>query len=314
VSALHRAAEDYLAMRRSLGYKLERQGPMLLDFAGYLERAGAATVTIEAALAWATLPAGAAPVWHKHRLSVARGFAAYLKTLDPSCQVPPKRLLAAPAERVAPYLYSQEEIMALVHAAGTLARPLQAATYQALISLLAVTGLRAGEAIRLSRADVDLDAALITVLNSKFGKSRLVPLHPATTGMLRRYAGRRDQLCPAPAAGAFFISTTGKPLLITSIDSVFARLLAMAGITTPPGHARPRVHDLRHTMAVRTLLEWYRSRADVAARMPSLSTWLGHGDPASTFWYLHASPELLALAARMLQDSQEGHESQEEGR
>ena len=155
---------------------------------------------------------------------------------------------------------------------------------------------------------MDLDAALITVLDSKFGKSRLVPLHPDTTGMLRRYAARRDQLCPAPAARAFFISTRGTPLLITSIDSVFALLLAMAGITAPPGHARPRVHDLRHTMAMRTLLEWYRSGAEVPALMPSLSTWLGHADPASTFWYLHASPELLALAAGMLQDSQENQE------
>ena len=169
MSALRRAAGDYLAMRRSLGYKLERQGSMLMDFIGYLEDAGAATVTVEAALAWAVLPSGAAPVWHKHRLSTARGFAAYLKTLDPACQVPPRRLLAGPAERVTPYLYSPEETAALVHAAGTLARPLQAATYQALISLLAVTGLRAGEAIRLARADVGLDTALLTVVNTKFG-------------------------------------------------------------------------------------------------------------------------------------------------
>lgn len=304
MNALRQAAGDYLAMRRSLGYKLERQGPMLMDFIGYLEKAGAATVTVEAALAWAVLPSGA-PVWHKHRLSVARGFAAYLKTVDATCQVPSRRLLAGPAERVTPYLYSQEEIAALVHAAGALGRPLQAATYQALISLLAVTGLRAGEARRLARAHVDLDAALITVVNSKFGKTRLVPLHPDTTGMLRRYATRRDELCPVSATDAFFLSSTGRPLLISSIDSTFARLLGMAGIAVPPGHARPRVHDLRHSMAVSALLEWYRTGADVSARMPTLSTWLGHADPASTFWYLHASPELLALAAGMLQDSQE---------
>jgi len=303
MSPLRQAAEDYLAMRRSLGYKLHRQGPLLLDFIGYLERAGATTITIEAAIAWATLPAGAAPVWHKRRLVAVRGFAAHLKTFDPDCQVPPPRLLPAGADRVTPYLYSPEEIAALVHAAGTLARPLQAATYQALVSLLAVTGLRAGEAIRLTRGNVDLDAALIAVINSKFGKSRLVPLHPATAGMLCRYAARRDQLCPAPAAGSFFLSTTGMPLLPSSIDSTFARLLSLAGIHTTPGQARPRVHDLRHTMAVRTLLEWYRCGADVQARLPLLSTWLGHADPASTFWYLHACPELLALAARRLEDN-----------
>ena len=310
MSALRRAAGDYLAMRRSLGYKLERQAPMLMDFISYLEDAGAATVTVEAALAWAVRPAGAA-VWHKHRLITVRGFAAYLKTLDPACQVPPKRLLAGPSERVTPYLYSPEEIAALVQAAGTLGRPLQAATYQALISLLAVTGLRAGEAIRLARADVGLDTGLLTIVNTKFGKSRLVPLHPDTAGMLRRYAARRDELCPRPGSDAFFLSSTGSPLLISSIDATFARLLGMAGITVPAGHARPRVHDLRHSMAVNTLLDWYRSGADVRARMPSLSTWLGHGDPASTFWYLHATPELLSLAAGMLQDSQENKEDRQ---
>jgi integrase len=305
VSPLRQAAEQYLAMRRCLGYKLQRQGPLLLDFIGYLERVGATTVTIEAAMAWATQPSGAAAVWHKHRLIAVRGFAAHLKTLDPDCQVPPRRLLPTCGERVPPYLYSDEEIAALVHAAGTLARPLQAATYQALISLLAVTGLRAGEAIRLTRGDVNLDTALIAVITSKFGKSRLVPLHPVTAGMLRRYATRRDQLCPTPATTSFFISTTGKPLLPSSIDSTFARLLGVAGICTPPGQARPRMHDFRHSLAVRTLLEWYRSGADVPARLPLLSTWLGHADPASTFWYLHASPELLALAAQRLQDAQE---------
>lgn len=302
MSALRQAAEEYLAMRRSLGYKLERQGQVLLDFISYLDRAGAVTVTAEAALAWATLPAGASPVWHKRRLLVARGFAAHLKTLDPACQVPSPGLLPAPAERIRPYLYSQDEIAALVHAAGTLARPLQAATYQALVSLLAVTGLRPGEAIRLTRGDVDLDAALIAVRNSKFGKSRLVPLHPDTAAMLGRYAARRDQLCPAPATASFFASTAGTPLLISSIDTVFIKLLGLAGIAAPPGKRRPRVHDLRHAMAVRTLTEWYRSGDDVQPKLPLLSTWLGHGDPASTFWYLHASPELLGLAARRLED------------
>jgi integrase len=305
VSTLRQAAEDYLAMRRSLGYKLQTQGVLLLDFAGYLERAGAATVTTEAALAWATLPASASPAWWKHRLSVVRGFAAHYQMLDPGCQVPPRGLLPPAGERATPYLYSPDEIAALVHAAGTLARPLHAATHQALISLLAVTGMRAGEATGLTRGDVDLGAALITVISSKFGKSRLVPVHPATAGMLRRYAARRDQLCPAPATSRFFISTTGTPLLISNVDVVFAKLLGLAGIRTPPGKRRPRVHDLRHSMAMATLLDWYHTGADVHAQMPLLSTWLGHADPASTFWYLHASSELLALTARLLENSQE---------
>jgi integrase/recombinase XerD len=305
MSALRQRAEEYLKMRRSLGYKLLRQGSMLLDFVGYLEHAGASTITIEAAVAWATQPAGAAPIWWKRRLTVVRGFARHLKTLDPACQVPPTGLLPSASDRVTPYLFSQEEIAALIHAAGTLRRPLLAATYQALISLLAVTGLRVGEAIALPGDRVDFDAALITVINSKFGKSRLVPLHDDTVDMLRRYATRRDELCPAPATGSFFISTTGRPLLHSSVDGIFAQLLGLAGIGTPPGRARPRVHDLRHTMAVTTLLEWYRSGADVPAHLPLLSTWLGHVNPASTFWYLHASPELLALAAGLLENTQE---------
>jgi integrase/recombinase XerD len=246
MSALRQRAGEYLQMRRSLGYKLQRQGPMLLDFIGYLEHAGASTVTTEAAVARATQPAGAAPIWHKRRLTVVRGFARHLKTLDPGCQVPPAALLPSPSDRVAPYLFSQEEIAALIHAAGTLRRPLLAATYQALISLLAVTGLRIGEAIALPGGHVDFDAALITVISSKSGKSRLVPLHDSTVDMLRRYAARRDELCPAPATGSFFISTTGRPLLHSSVDGIFAQLLGLAGISTPPGRARPRVHDLRH--------------------------------------------------------------------
>lgn len=305
MSALRQRAEEYLRMRRSLGYKLQRQGPMLIDFIGYLEDTGVCTVTIEAAVAWATAPAGAAPIWHKRRLTVVRGFARHLKALDPGCQVPPTALLPSPSDRVTPYLFSQEEIAALIHAAGTLRRPLLAATYQALISLLAVAGLRVGEAIALSREHVDFDAALITVINSKFGKSRLVPLHDDSVDMLRRYATRRDELRREPATGSFFISTTGRPLLHSSVDGIFAQLLGLAGIRTPPGRARPRVHDLRHSMAVTTLLEWYRSGADVPARLPLLSTWLGHVDPVSTFWYLHASPELLTLAAKLLENTKE---------
>ena len=305
MSTLRQAAVEYLEMRRSLGYKLQRQGQMLLDFAGYLDIAGETTITTEAALAWATRPASAGPVYWQRRLSVVRGFAAHYKTLDPASEVPPAGLLPAPGGRSTPYLYSRDEIAALVHAAGILARPLQAATYQALISLLAVTGLRIGEAIRLTSGEIDLDAALITVISSKFGKSRLVPLHPDTAGMLRRYAARRDQLCPTPATRCFFVSTAGTPLHASGADAVFTRLLALAGIGTPPGRRQPRIHDLRHSMAVETLLEWYRTGADAQARLPLLSTWLGHTDPASTFWYLHTCPELMALAARRLEDSQE---------
>jgi integrase len=303
VSTLRQRAEEYLTMRRSLGYKLETQGRLLLDFVDYLQHTGAGTVTVEAAVAWATQPAGAAPIWWTRRLSVVRCFARHLKTLDPACQVPPADLLPPPYQRITPYLYSQAEIAALVHAAGLRAVPLQAATYQALISLLAVSGLRVGEAIGLDRPEVDLDAGLLSIVNGKFGKSRQVPLHPSTVEMLRRYATRRDRLCPAPTTRGFFLSTTGTRLHIGGVDAVFTQLLSLAGIHTPPGRRRPRIHDLRHSFAVATLLDWYRDGVDVHARLPMLSTFLGHVAPASTFWYLHAAPELLTLAAQRLESS-----------
>lgn len=298
---LAQTAEEYLAMRRSLGYKLDQQGKLLLEFVGYLHDIGADTITTEAALAWATQPGGANPIWWQRRLSVARCFARHLKTLDPACQVPPTDLLAVRYQQRTPHLYSQTEIEALVHAAGLLAAPLQAATYQALIGLLAVSGLRVGEAVGLDRGEVDLNAELLSVVNGKFGKSRQVPLHPSTAAMLRGYSARRDRLCPTPTTRAFFVSTTGTRLLVGGVDRVFTQLLALAGIPAPPGRRRPRVHDLRHSFAVATLLDWYREGVDVAARLPVLSTFLGHVAPASTWWYLHAAPELLALAAQRLE-------------
>ncbi len=290
-------------MRRSLGYKLDRQGKLLLEFVGYLHDIGADTVTTEAAVAWATQPAAADPIWWQRRLSVVRCFARHLKTLDPACQVPPTDLLPVRYRQRTPHLYSPAEIEALVHAAGVLAAPLQAATYQALIGLLAVSGLRVGEAVGLDKGEVDLNAELLTVVDGKFGKSRQVPLHPSTAAMLRAYSVRRDLLCPTPATRSFFVSTTGTRLLVGGVDHVFTQLLALAGIPTPPGRRRPRVHDLRHSFAVATLLDWYRDGVDVHARLPVLSTFLGHVAPASTWWYLHAAPELLALAAQRLETS-----------
>lgn len=294
-------------MRRSLGYKLQAQGRLLLDFVDYLGHTGADTVTVEAAVAWATQPVGAAPIWWQHRLSVVRCFARHLKTLDPGCQVPPTDLLPAPYQRITPYLYSPTQIAALVHAAGLLAVPAQAATYQALVSLLAVTGLRVGEAIRLDRGEVDLNAGLLSIVNSKFGKSRQVPLHPTTVAMLRRYTTRRDQLCPPPTTRGFFLSTTGTRLLIGSVDAVFTQLLSLAGIPTPPSRRRPRIHDLRHSFAVTSFIEAHRTGVDVDAQIAALATYLGHVSPTSTYWYLTASPQLLDLVNDRVEAHRQGH-------
>lgn len=299
---LRQAADGYLQTRRSLGYQLKAPARLLMSYIADLEAAGEVTVTAANAVAWATRPAGTSAVWHARRLSVARCFARYLAVTDPACQVPPAWLLPARYSRVAPYIYTQEEIDALAHAAGTLGSPLAAASCQAVISLLASTGMRIGEAVALTRAGTDLDNAIITIVNGKHGASRHVPLHTTVTQMLRGYAARRDRLCPAPRCDRFFLTRAGTPLSHGQLQDAFARLLVHTGITVPAGQRSPRIHDLRHTMAVMTIRDWYRDGVDVQARLPVLSTMLGHIAPAHTYWYLTATPDLLALAARRLHD------------
>ncbi|MGH2843081.1 MAG: tyrosine-type recombinase/integrase [Solirubrobacteraceae bacterium] len=306
MSVLRDRAEDYLRMRRALGYKLEVQGWLLGEFITYLEQADAATPTTEHALAWATLPASADRVYWAQRLSVVREFARHLKTIDPACEIPPAGLLPFRPRRRIPHLYQPHEITALMTAAGVLPLALQRVTYRTLVGLLAVTGLRLGEAIRLDRHDVDLDARLLRILHSKFGKSREVALHDSTIRALAAYAAERDRLCTTPRCEAFLISTRGTRLLASSIHETFNRLVTIAGISPRPGGRNPRPHDLRHAYAVATLLDWYRDGLDVQARLPLLSTHLGHVDPASTFWYLTAAPELLSLAADRLEPTIKG--------
>jgi len=299
-------AEDYLAMRRSLGYKLRGEGRMLAGFAARLDEEGQATITISAALAWAAESRNAAPAHWRRRLGVVRGFARYLATMDPACQIPPADLLPAPSHRPPPYIYSGEEIAALIHAAGTIGAPLPAATMQALIALIAATGLRVGEALAIDRGDAGIDTGTLTV-TGKNDQMRLVPLHPTTTAMLAGYGARRDRLCPHPVSPAFFITSTGQRAAQRGVAETFARLIALAGIAAPPGRRRPRVHDLRHTFAVTTMTRWYRDGADGQAQLPVLSAYLGHSCPEATYWYLQATPELLALAAGRLQPPGQHH-------
>ena len=266
--------EDYLAMRRSLGYTLRGDGRMLLDFADRLDAVGQTTLTVHAALAWACEPATASPHHRRRRLGVVRCFARHLNALDPTCQIPPSDLLVARSHRPTPYLYAPEEIAALVHAAGTITAPLPAATIQAVISLIAANGLRLGEALALDRGDVDLGAAVLTV-TGKNDQSRMVPVHPTTVTMLATYAARRDQLCPTAVSPGFFVTSTGRRVQQRGVQQTFAKLLVQAGIGTPSGRRRPRIHDLRHTFAVNVLIGWYQDGADVQARLPVLSTFLG---------------------------------------
>lgn len=300
MSALAGRLDDYLMLRRSLGFKLARAEKLLTQFVAHCDAAGVEVVTTEVAQAWAILPGGS-DYWHASRLSVVRGFARYLVLVDDRTEVPPADLLPARARRATPYLYTPDEVARLMAAAANIPTPLRQATLATLVGLLYVTGMRIGEAIRLDRADVDFRQELLVVRDSKFGKSREVPIHLTTVAALRAYAKRRDHLCPLQNSPAFFLSPAGTRLLYCNVHLAFLGLVRDAGLTPRSATCRPRPHDLRHAFAVSTLIGWYRDGGDVQARLPQLSTFLGHVHPANTYWYLSAAPELLGLAAARLE-------------
>ena len=301
MTGIRQAVDDYLAVRRSLGYKLEDHGWLLADFASFIDDAGATTVTTPLALAWATLPQGVLPSWWAARLRVVRGFARHLRAFDPATEVPPVGLLEARNRRAVPYLYSEAEVTALMKATASLRPALHAATNRAVIGLLAVTGMRLGEAIRLDRSDLDEANGCLVVRDSKFAKSREVPLHPSSLEALAEYGRLRDEHFGELQQPSLLVSTRGRRLISQNIEFVFARLVARAGLEPRSDRCRPRLHDFRHALAVNTLLDWYRQGLDVQSRLPLLSTFLGHTQPANTYWYLSAVPELLALAAERRQ-------------
>jgi len=305
MTAFGSAAADYLATRRAMGYKLAGQGQVLGQFIAYLDGVNAEHLTIAHALAWAKQPSGAAPVWWAFRLGVVRGFARYLRALDPATEVPPVGLLPEPSHRIVPYIYSDVDLGRLLEAAGRLSPEHRADTYQTLIGLVAVTGMRVGEAARLDRDDVNVDQALVTIRNTKYGKSRQLPLHKSTLKALVAYARRRDERRPHPKAPSFFTSTVGTRLLRDNVCTLFPRLVRDAGLASPDLRRPPRLHDLRHTFAVRCVIGWYRRGIDVERHMPLLSTYLGHIAPSSTYWYLSAVPELLELIADRLDAASE---------
>jgi len=298
MSELSGHVEDYLRLRRALGYKLERAGHLLPQLVAYLQAEGSATLTTELAISWARLPADARPNHWAQRLAVARGFARYLQTIEPATQVPPAGVFPSRRHRPAPYLWSQSDIRHLLDAARTLRPPLRAATHEALFGLLAVSGMRIGEAIGLNRDDVDVQAGVLTIRQAKYDRIRLVPMHATTTAALHTYATERDRLCPAPHSVAFFVSSTGTRLDRSAVAKTLRRITAAIGVRTDTVH--PTAHQLRHSFAVQTLIEWQRSGASIDERIAALSAYLGHVSPADTYWYLSAAPELMALAADKL--------------
>jgi integrase len=299
MSTMEQALTDYLQLRRSLGHEMAEAAWLLPGFVAYLDAHEARTVTIEAALTWAQQAntGGRVTTVGPRRMTAARGFARFLAGLDAATEVPPLGLMPHRQRWRPPFIYSAADIDAIMTLARSSIRsPLRAATYDTLIGLLAASGLRIGEAIKLDRGDVDWTDEVLLIRESKFGKSRLVPLHASSIAALQYYATLRDQLQPRPQEPSFFVSLTGKRLLYAVVSQTFRQLVDNAGVGAGAPHP-PRLHDLRHSFAVHTLLDWYRCGEDVGPKIPSLSTYLGHREPSSTYWYLSAAPELLALAA-----------------
>ena len=300
---LRDAAADYLGVRRALGFKLIETERLLGQFLDHLDQRDVTTVTTVEALAWATSPTAATPWWWRLRLSVVRGFARHLAAFDPAAEVPPVGLIPAVAPRAKPYWFSDADVAAVMRADGGLQSPLRKATYRTLIGLLAVTGMRVGEAITLNDDDVDLDEGRVVVRGAKFGKSRELVVHPTTTEALVSYRELRQRCCLSPVTTAFFVSTVGTRLHYSNVSVVFRRLASEAGLGSRTPGCRPTLHSLRHSFAMRTVTGWYEAGLDVGPLLPLLSTYLGHTKPADTYWYLTATPELLALAARRLEIS-----------
>jgi integrase len=299
MSTLRDALADYLTIRRALGYKLRDHEWALSSCVSFLERTGASTITTELALQWACDTRGTEG-WKAARLSMVRGFAVYLRSIEPATEIPPTGLLLHRKRYAIPYLYSEEEIGRLLAQAAALTPTRRAMLHGTVIGLLAVTGMRISEALHLECDDVDLDAGVLTIRNTKFGKSRQLPLHATTVTTLTDYERHRAQLRPRPWTQNFFVSAQGNRPDKSNIERVFRKLCRRAGLEGPRGSPRPRLHDFRHSFAVRAVIDWHRAGIDVQPRLLWLSTYLGHVEPSDTYRYLTAAPELLALAARRL--------------
>ena len=300
MSALSSQLADYLARRRSLGYKLERAGEVLANFVTYLDGFGQDHITTITAVEWATMSPKASPGWQAGQLGMVRCFARYVQVIDPAHEVPPAWLLLSGRRRRAPYLYSDHEISALMSAASTLRSPLRALTTETVIGVMAVTGIRVGEILRLDRDDLSNDGHP-AVRNSKAGKSRLLPLRPSSGEALRSFSTRHDRLMPHPASQAMFVSTTGSRLSSRGLRTAFAETVETAHLAASSGSRKPRIGDLRHTFAVKTMTVRHDQGRDVQALLPVLFACMGHVNPASTYWYLSACPQLLTAAAGRVQ-------------
>ncbi len=299
MNTLRQAVDDYLTMRRRLGFQLRQAGKALLDFVTFMEQQHASYITQALALAWAQQPLNAQPAHWAQRLGYVRGFARYRSASDPRTQIPAPGLLPFQPKRARPYLYSNNEIEDLLKAARHMpyrspSEALLPWVYYCLFGLLSVTGLRLSEARNLKLDDVDLTAAVLTIRAAKGGKTRLVPLHESTCNVLADYLARRQRhWAGRPVSTYLFVSSWGNRLDGAQIHRAFYALSRQIGLRGEGDRQGPRLHDLRHRFATHTLVNWYRCDQDPARRLPLLSAYLGHVHVADTQWYLEASPELM---------------------
>ena len=304
MNALEQALTDYLRIRRSLGFQLRTVERCLRNFAAFLQVEGASYITTELALRWTTQSAKVQPSTRAERLGMVRRFASWHSATEPRTEIPPADLLPHRYRRKPPHIYSDEEIERLLRQAQQLpsSKGLRARTFTTLFGLLVVTGMRVSEAVSLDRPDLDLNRGILHIRRGKWGKSRYVPVHPSTVVALKKYAEARDRLFPAPPTSAFFLSERGRRFKGGTAQYTFAKLSQQLGLRAPAkSHGRgPRLHDLRHRFAARTLIHWYRAGLDVERELPKLSTYLGHVYMNYTYWYLEAVPELLQLATDRL--------------
>jgi len=305
MNTLRQGIEEYLIMRRALGFKLHDAGNALTDFATFMEQQHASYITHRLALRWAQQPLNVQPSHWAARLRYVRGFARHRRATDPRTQIPPEGLLPYRPKRAQPYLYTDDEIRSLLRATLQLPRingGLQPWTYHVLFGLLSVSGLRIGEARNLELQDVDLKAGVLTVRGTKFGKSRFVPLHASTRPVLADYIARRERFWRArPVSSYLFVSNRGNRLDIGEIHRTFYLVSRQIGLRGPSDSHGPRLHDMRHRFAAKTLLRWYQAGEDAERRLPILSAYLGHVHVADTYWYLSAWPELMREAMRRLE-------------
>lgn len=312
MNTLPEAVRTYLDMRRGLGFKLRDAGRALVDFVSFLDEHHASYITQALALAWAQQPSHTQPAHWAQRLSFVRGFARYRSATDPRTQIPPQGLLPFQPKRARPFLYSDDNIRNLLHAALRMEcryerGKLRPWVFYCLFGLLTVSGLRLGEACNLELQDVDLKAAVLTIRGAKFGKDRLVPLHRSTCGVLAKYIAKRRRHWEGRTVSSFlFVSSWGNRLDSADIHRTFYVLSRQIGLRGQADRYGPRIHDLRHRFATMTLLRWYSAGEDVERRLPFLSAYLGHVHVSDTFWYLSAWPELMQQAMARLEHCWEG--------